>query len=345
MTDINTGPLLAERAAIVIELLGELIYDNLGVTGFLLHGSYWDPASQFPAADIDINWTGQATEGTAGDGLRQWNHVHNGVHVELAPYFWGDLTKPATLSLPTIVSLVRGHVLWERAGTLSVPQATARQLLHAPAWVTEKVEAGIAAVRKFRDDWCKPETVVAPIKGDWDFVRLISLHLGGFLSAVDLRPPSAARKGFMGIMETARALELPELERAIFYAAGMDNFTHAEIDGWCERVEAACQCVAERQPDAALSSLRYYTVGAREIVRRGFGPAALWPLWRAARRCANQLPDEALTRDCFAELGRRLRVLRVEDILAKAARLTPVIDLLEQHREGLIQHVLRRRVS
>ncbi len=336
---IDTGPLPADRAKLVEDFVSALVDSNPGMTGIILHGSYWNLECQYPNADIDLNWTGEAADGPGGDMLRQRNHIRNGVHFEVFNYFWGDYRKPETLSLAAAVSLARCHILWERKGELSDPRSDVRRLLKNAEWVDTKIGHCIDAVRHFRDEWLDLDKCREPIAGDWDFIRKISLHIGGFFSALMLQPPSAARKGYAGILQLAEALALPKLADLSLRAAGMDTFTEAEINAWHERLVRLTDApIGDNELDAI--KFRYYLTGSDELIRRGHAPAALWPLWRSARLAALRFGGEAQT--CFDEFGARLQVVEAEDLLEKAKRLSPLIHVLDHEKPRLLKHLLNQ---
>jgi hypothetical protein len=342
---VDTGPLSGVRANVVREMLAEIIPLNPGVTGFLLHGSIWSPSTQLPESDVDINYTGKESAGPAGELLRMFDHMIGGVRIELCSYFWGDVSRPETLSLPAVVSLARGHILWERDNTLSGTQSEARHLILSDgAWVKRKIEEAIRSFREFRREWEKDEVLTAPVRGDWDFVRNVLMHANGITSAVDLRPPSHARKALFDTIECCQEIGMPEFSTAIAKAVGMADVSPGEATIWCDRIETAYDHARAAEPEGKFYKATYNVIGARAMIERGHAPGAMWPLWRAARECVQsteEVHDEhrAFCKTCFEDMGQRLGVLNVRDLKSKAAYLDAAIDLLDQSVDKMRSHI------
>ncbi|MFD0680050.1 MULTISPECIES: hypothetical protein [unclassified Paenibacillus] len=155
---IHTGPLPPDRARLVENLVQNMISLHPGIDGLILTGSIWNPDTQLPHSDIDINWHGSKNDRIHDSRMNQHSIFQEaGVTIEMAHYFWGDLLRPKTMRLSVIVSLNRAHILWEKEGRFSVPQQQTEGLLRNIHWVTEAIERSVRDLKERANCWLDPE--------------------------------------------------------------------------------------------------------------------------------------------------------------------------------------------
>ncbi|MCR8630707.1 hypothetical protein [Paenibacillus radicis (ex Xue et al. 2023)] len=232
---IHTGPLPPDRARLVENLVQNIISLHPGIDGLILTGSIWNPDTQLPHSDIDINWHGSKNDRIHDSRLNQHSIFQEaGVTIEMAHYFWGDLLRPETMRLSVIVSLNRAHILWEKEGRFSVPQQQTERLLRNIHWVREAIERSVRDLKERANCWLDPEYCRKNKDNHhgFDFVRTVVGPTVGLLDSIDLRPPSAARKGLMEITQTSALCGLPDISESILHCLGADQLTRAEVEKW-----------------------------------------------------------------------------------------------------------------
>lgn len=334
---IDTGPLPAERAAIVRDLLQDLIREQPGLSGFVLQGSHWNMHEQWPGSDVDINWIGQLPE-DHGDPRLGFRHVfrHRDLQVDLSIWFWCDITKPDSASLPTAVSLARAHILMDRDGILQRIQQAVRAQLRDPDWVAS------ALMREFDNDastlqrWHTPPQCPA-FGASWDFARHVCTCWGlGVLSSALLRPPSAGRKGLMEIISCARRLNLPEIAEIRLAALGAQDLPAQELaEEWLPLLQVG---QAELPAEADNGSIAYYRHGLQACLRtRNAQQAGVWPLWRALHLLARQLPGfEYHAR----ALRQRLGLTDTDAILPRLPLIAEALETLQTRHASLRNRIV-----
>lgn len=66
----------------------------------------------------------------------------------------------------------------------------------------------------------------------FDFVRTVVGPTVGLLDSIDLRPPSAARKGLMDITQVSRLCGITSIRDAIVRCLGAEDMSAAEVEMW-----------------------------------------------------------------------------------------------------------------
>jgi len=341
---INTGPLPSERAGIVENLLQSIIADHPGIDGFILTGSIWNPDTQLPYSDIDINWHGFKNDAIDDPRVTEQSIFQvAGVTIELARYFWGELSQLESLRLSVVVTLSRAHILWEKDGVFSVPQQRAQKLLQDSQWVKEAIGRYIADLKQRADNWLDP--VYCRENKDnhdgFDFVRTVIGPTTALLDPIDLRPPSAARKALMDITQTSALYGLPDLSESILRCLGADQITTAEIEQWNGRLDALYSDITRLRPEVQLVKWKYHVLGIQAMIAKGYPRECVWPLWRGFLECKKLLDGiSPKGEEAFVQFGERLQVRTVEDISRKAVQYAAIIDRLHSQQKRLADHLL-----
>lgn len=343
---VDTRPLPARRARVVERIVRSLISRHPNIDGFILSGSIWNPQTQLPDSDIDINWHGAADETARDPRLGTYSiFQEEGITIELAAYFWGDLKAPEQLRLPVVVSLNRAFILWERDGTFSIPQRRTDRLLRDPEWTRQAVERALSDVRDASRLWLD-EAYCRGHKDDhegFDFVRTVVGRVAALLDSVDLRPPSTARKGLMEISEVARELGMSDIAESVLDCLGAGVFTAAEIASWNDRLERLYAAAAELRPEVPLVKRGYHVEGIRAMIAKGYEKECMWPLWRGLAECRKLLEGwSSEGEETFRRFGDSLGLLAFEDVTAKALRFASIADRLYGERDRLTGHLLAR---
>ncbi|MFE5317632.1 hypothetical protein ACFQ88_02870 [Paenibacillus sp. NPDC056579] len=341
---INTGPLPEERARIVEKLVQEWIALHPGMDGFILTGSIWNPDTQLPHSDIDINWHGSANERIHDPRLDTHSIFQAaGITVEMAHYFWGHLSEPESMRLPVIVSLNRAHILWEREGRFSIPQQRTYELLSDAQWVESAVERLISEMKARAELWLDPE-YCRENKDDhqgFDFVRSVVGPTVGLLDSVDLRPPSAARKGLMEITQTSALCGMPEISEMVLTCLGADLMREEEIREWNRLLEELYTSAADLCPGVQLVKREYHVQGIQSMVSMGYSRECVWPLWRGFADCMQLLEGVSdKGEEAFVRFAERLQAYTIEDITKKAKQNIAIIELIQGNRQRLSEHLL-----
>jgi hypothetical protein len=341
---IQTEPLPAQRASIVENLLQDMISLHPGIDGFILTGSIWNPETQLPHSDIDINWHGTANESLSDPRLKQHSIFQkSGVTIELAKYFWGDLSQPETMRLSVIVTLNRAHILWEKERRFSGPQQQTYELLRNVSWVQEAIERAVTDLQDRANKWLNP--VYCRENKDnhqgFDFVRTVVGPTVALLDSIDLRPPSAARKGMMDITQTSALYCLPDISESILRCLGADQLTAAEVEQWNKLLDELYSDVASLCPEVPLVKREYHVQGIRTMISKGYPKECVWPLWRGFADCQQLLNGiSPKGEEAFAQFAERLRLSTVEDISKRAEQYAAVVERISSQQKKLSEHLL-----
>ncbi|WP_028552063.1 hypothetical protein [Paenibacillus sp. UNC451MF] len=344
MPFINTGPLPPDRAHLVEKLLQDMISLHPDVDGFILTGSIWNPETQLPYSDIDINWHGSKNDRIKD--LRLNNHSifqESGVTIEMANYFWGNLSQPETMRLSVIVSLNRAHILWEKEGRFSVPQQQTYRLLSNAVWVKEAIKRSISDLRTRANQWLDP--VYCKENKDnhhaFDFVRTVVGPTAGLLDPIDLRPPSAARKALMDIAQTSALCGLPDISESILRCLGADKISVTEVEEWNRLLNDLYAHIANLRPEVQLVKREYHVLGIQAMIAKGYPRECVWPLWRGFVDCMEFLKDiSPRGEEAFIRFAKRLQLYTVEDISEKAVQYAAIVERLHSQQKQLSDHLL-----
>lgn len=341
---IQTGPLRAQRASIVENLLQDMISLHPGIDGFILTGSIWNPDTQLPHSDIDINWHGTANESLNDPRTKQHSiFQESGVTIELANYFWGDLSQPESMRLSVIVTLNRAHILWEKEGRFSEPQQQTYELLRDVTWVQGAIERAVADLQERANKWMDP--VYCRENKDnhqgFDFVRTVVGPTVALLDSVDLRPPSAARKGMMEITQTSTLYGLPDVSESILRCLGADQLAAAEVERWNMLLDELYSDVAALCPGVPLVKREYHVQGIRAMIAKGYSRECVWPLWRGFAEC-HQLLNGVSPKgeEAFAHFAEKLGLNTVEEISKRARQYAAVVERISSQQKKLSEHLL-----
>ncbi|WP_282940173.1 hypothetical protein [Paenibacillus sp. RC67] len=341
---IHTGPLPAQRASIVENLLQDLISLHPGIDGFILTGSIWNPDTQLPHSDIDINWHGSPNDSIKDPRLNQHSiFQESGVTLELAHYFWGNLSQPETMRLSVIVSLHRAHILWEKERKFSEPQQQTYGLLQNAQWVEEAIERAVTDLQDRANRWLDP--VYCRENKDnhqgFDFVRTVVGPTVALLDSIDLRPPSAARKGMMDITQTSSLYGLPDISESILRCLGADQLTPIEIEKWNKLLEELYSEAATLCPEVQLVKREYHVQGIRTMISMGYPRECIWPLWRGFAECKQLLNGlSPKGEEAFALFAERLQLNTVESISKRAEQYAAVVERINSQQKKLSGHLL-----
>ena len=372
----DTHVLPPATADVLAGLLEELIATHPGLTAFQLAGSYWNPSTQLSDADVDLRRFGEIDR-HAGDDRVAASVVlfeYRGRLIELSEWVFGGLARPDLLSLRDAVSLVRAHLLWERGSAIRRAVDSAARRLEDERWRHDRLDAGLArieqrfaALRAANDSLNSLRVKPSAVTDDGYFKHVyytMADELSGFVSVVDLRPPSLARKALMEIGDCLAQMQLPRVTERIYEALGCAGFDDAECLRWRGELDALYDGVAAVNPEGLLKR-RYHLTAIAAMIERGHGRAAAFPLWRGLDECraaldfipppwlnfptAARFPSTAAERLEYRELRRRvhdalerLRVrfgfgsdaeiaTRIEQGIAAVAELRSHADVLSEH--------------
>jgi hypothetical protein len=355
MLGIDTGPLPSSVANAVEDVLRDLLATHPGLTAFQLGGSYWDVSSQLPAADVDLRRFGEIRQDAEDPRVAApiTRFHHGGVLIELAEWIYGDLNEPASLSLRDAVSLARSHILWERGSRVRQLVEAARLQVADRDWRDRKLDEELASCQSrfsglLAANRCMSSLFMPPAATTDDhyfkhvFYTLVD-YFSGLLSAIDLRPPSLARKAMMEIADCLVAADLPELVDPMYEALGCGDFDLAECLQW--RDEVAAVYAMTEGAGLTVSKREYHMAGIAAMLERGHWRAAVFPVWRSLDEC--RMTSEGQTagalRNRIARDLERLRFrLRFSDeasITERIVRCQDVLRMLVAQRERLRSHL------
>ncbi|MEK3915513.1 hypothetical protein [Paenibacillus sp. FSL H7-0331] len=343
---IHTEPLPPGRAHLVENLIQDIIPLHPGIDGFILTGSIWNPDTQLPHSDIDINWHGTKNDSINDPRLNPHSIFQEaGITIEMANYFWGDLSRPETMRLSVIVSLNRAHILWEKEGRFSNPQQQTRRLLRNAQWVEAAIDRSLSELTVHANNWLDPIYIKNNKDNHhaFDFVRTVVGPTVGLLDSIDLRPPSAARKGLMEITQTSLLCGLPDVSESILRCLGADAITAVEVEEWNRLLSDLYSHVASLCPEVQLVKREYHVLGIQTMISMGYPRECIWPLWRGFIDCKHLLNGVSPRgEEAFVQFAERLQVHTAEDIGEKAVQYAAIVERLQSQQKKLSDYLLRK---
>lgn len=293
---IDTVGLPPATAEALRDLAEDLIATHPGLTGLQLAGSFWNPSAQLPGADLDVRRFGDVDRSRGDERVAGIIILfeHRGHLVELAEWLFGDLAEPETLSLQAAISFVRARILWERGTALHDLKTKIATLLADDAWRRRKLAEAFARCRlrfsqleSANDHLASLRTPPAAMTDDSYFKHVFYTlvdELCALVSAVDLRPPSVARKAMLEIADCLDVIGLAPLTGEIYEAFGCADFTAAECRDWYEELDALYAETASVN-EAGLPKRRYHLTAIASMMDSGHERAAVFPLWRGLDEC------------------------------------------------------------
>lgn len=263
----------------------------------------------------------------------------------MSNYFWGDLSRPETMRLSVIVSLNRAHILWEKEGRFSDPPKQTGALLRNAQWVEAAIERSLSELAVHANNWLDP--IYCKNNKDnhhaFNFVRTVVGPTVGLLDSIDLRLPSAARKGLMEITQTSLLCGLPDVSESILCCLGADAIMAAEVEEWNRLLSDLYSHVANLCPEVQLVKREYHVLGIQTMISMGYPRECMWPLWRGFIDC-KQLLNGISPRgeEAYVQFAERLQVHTAEDIGKKAVQYAAIVERLQSQQKKLSDHLLRK---
>lgn len=341
LKSIDTGPLPPVQAAATRKLLLQMQKENPWIVGYGLSGSYGNPETVFPEADVDINWLGAPGQYPT---ILQNSHEFrlDGVDFHFSNRFFGAQIDPDRLRLAGVIVAYRWHVLWENDAAISAPQHTIAHLLTQSVWRADRLSDEFTRTGQELAEWCKLSSWKESQAGELDFFWCAVFRFVSLLSPVDLRAASLARKGLFEIVDILRRTGLTEAEDMAFRCVGAHDFSSTETNEWFARAEQWCARIhLDDDADLRRDHL-YYLAGVRELIRRGEPRAAVFPLWRTFKACRKLLCNspfrDELARD-MTDLAERLGQATDAQLTEKAAYCQKFGKYLETHADQLLEHM------
>lgn len=294
--DVDVSWLPPDTARVISTLVHDLLARHPQLSGFQLAGSYWNRMSQLPGADIDLRRYGKVDAAKEDDRVAA-NAVsfrYRGRLIDLAEWMFGDVGKPATLSLQASVSFVRAPILWERGHTLRTARRSILRQLQRPHWRRQAVDAAFARCLSRLSELLVADrhvgslfTSYVPLTRFRYFTHVLYTlvdEMAGLLSVLDFRPPSLSRKAILEIQDCLSAVGSGDLVQRADAATGCERFDSSVAASWQRTLDEAYEAVSGITA-RALVKRRYYTTAVEAFARARRHRAMALPVVRGLEEC------------------------------------------------------------
>lgn len=338
---LDLSSLAPERREPIADLLCGLHASVPQLQGFFIHGSAWNTATQMPGSDVDLYWFGDVPEAADARLRHREFFLHQGIPIDCCSYWVGNLDEPQSLGVIAVLSLQRGHVVWENEPCFSRARAATRHRLADADWIADFVRGHLGWARTGVAKW-RQGFEEGTAEWGWSASTVWGLPA---LSPGLLRPPSAARKGLVEIVDCSRRLGLAWYGELVLEAIGLQDIDEGEALGWCGRIDDWYRRAASSIDEEPVKHY-YHITGMRHLCANGWHREAMWIVHRSLGDLRKLVPadynlqDELQTgaQDLSSRLGH-------DDSVAMDQRLQRVehgMEELARHAKAIAAQAVRR---